>query len=80
MSLVHVLAMSIAEIFGNFHLKTFAANNSHHNLFCGIAGYCGVLYFLVRSFALGGSLLWDLNYVEADITLTGTCCCFFYPG
>ena len=80
MSLVHVLAMSIAEIFGNFHLKTFAANNSHHNLFCGIAGYCGVLYFLVRSFALGGSLLWVSTMLEAGITLTGTLVAFFILG
>ena len=80
MSLAHVLAMSLAEIFGNFHLKTFAGNNSHHNLFCGIAGYCGVLYFLVRSFALGGSLLWVSTMLEAGITLTGTLFAFFVLG
>ena len=80
MSLVHVLAMSIAEIFGNFHLKTFAANNSHHNLFCGIAGYCGVLYFLVRSFALGGSLLWVSAMWEGMITVLGAGFAIFVLG
>lgn len=80
MSLAHVLAMSIAEIFGNFHLKTFAGNNNHHNLFCGIAGYCGVLYFLIRSFALGGSLLWVSTMLEAGITLMGTLVAFFILG
>jgi multidrug transporter EmrE-like cation transporter len=80
MSLAHVLAMSIAEVFGNVHLKNFAASNSHHNLFCGIAGYCGVLYFLVRSFALGGSLLWVSTMLEAGITLSGTLFAFFVLG
>jgi len=71
MSLVPIFAMSVAETFGNFHLKNFAASNSHHNLFCGIAGYCGVLYFLVRSFALGGSLLWVSAMWEGMITVLG---------
>ena len=80
MSLAHVLAMSIAEVFGNFHLKTFASSNSHHNLLCGVMGYCGVLYFLIRSFALGGSLLWVSTMLEAGITLTGTLFAFFILG
>ena len=80
MSLAHVLAMSIAEIFGNFHLKNFAASNSHHNLFCGIAGYCGVLYFLVRSFALGGSLLWVSAMWEGMITVLGAGFAIFVLG
>ena len=80
MSLAHVLAMSIADIFGNFHLKNFAASNSHHNLFCGIAGYCGVLYFLVRSFALGGSLLWVSAMWEGMITVLGAGFAIFVLG
>jgi multidrug transporter EmrE-like cation transporter len=80
MSLAHVLAMSVAETFGNFHLKNFAASNSHHNLFCGIAGYCGVLYFLVRSFALGGSLLWVSAMWEGMITVLGAGFAIFVLG
>ena len=80
MSLVHVLAMSLAETFGNVHLKTFAANNKHHNLVCGIAGYCGVLYFLVRSFALGGSLMWVSAMWEGMITVLGAGFAFFVLG
>jgi len=80
MALATVFAMSLAEIFGNFHLKTFAANNSKHNLVCGVMGYCGVLYFLVRSFALGGSLLWVSTMLEAGITITGTLFAFFVLG
>jgi multidrug transporter EmrE-like cation transporter len=80
MSLAHVFAMSLAETFGNFHLKNFAANNSHHNLFCGIAGYCGVLYFLVRSFALGGSLLWVSAMWEGMITVLGAGFAIFVLG
>ena len=80
MSLAHVFAMSLAETFGNFHLKNFAASNSHHNLFCGIAGYCGVLYFLVRSFALGGSLLWVSAIWEGMITVLGAGFAIFVLG
>jgi multidrug transporter EmrE-like cation transporter len=80
MSLAHVFAMSLAETFGNFHLKNFAASNSHHNLFCGIAGYCGVLYFLIRSFALGGSLLWVSAMWEGMITVLGAGFAIFVLG
>jgi multidrug transporter EmrE-like cation transporter len=80
MSLAHVFAMSLAETFGNFHLKTFAGNNNHHNLFCGIAGYCGVLYFLIRSFALGGSLLWVSAMWEGMITVLGAGFAIFVLG
>ena len=80
MSLAHVFAMSIAETFGNFHLKNFAASNSHHNLLCGLMGYCGVLYFLVRSFALGGSLMWVSAMWEGMITVLGAGFAFFVLG
>jgi len=80
MALVTVFAMSVAEIFGNFHLKTFAANNSKHNLMCGVMGYCGVLYFLIRSFALGGSLLWVSAMWEGMITVLGAGVAFFVLG
>ena len=80
MSLAHVLAMSVAETFGNVHLKNFAASNSKHNLFCGVAGYCGVLYFLVRSFALGGSLLWVSAMWEGMITVLGAGFAIFVLG
>ena len=80
MSLAHILAMSVAETFGNVHLKNFAASNKHHNLFCGIAGYCGVLYFLVRSFALGGSLLWVSAMWEGMITVLGAGFAIFVLG
>jgi multidrug transporter EmrE-like cation transporter len=80
MSLAHVLAMSVAETFGNVHLKNYAASNSHHNLFCGVAGYCGVLYFLVRSFALGGSLLWVSAMWEGMITVLGAGFAIFVLG
>lgn len=80
MSLAHVFAMSLAETFGNFHLKNYAASNSHHNLFCGIAGYCGVLYFLIRSFALGGSLLWVSAMWEGMITVLGAGFAIFVLG
>jgi multidrug transporter EmrE-like cation transporter len=80
MALVTVFAMSVAEIFGNFHLKTFAASNSKHNLVCGVMGYCGVLYFLIRSFALGGSLLWVSAMWEGMITVMGAGVAFFVLG
>jgi hypothetical protein len=80
MSLAPIFAMSLAEIFGNFHLKSFAASRNKNNLVCGIMGYCGVLYFLVRSFAMGGSLLWVSAMWEGMITVLGAGVGFFILG
>ena len=80
MSVLNILLMSIAEIFGNLHLKSFASSKKHTSLACGILGYCGVLYFLVRSFAIGGSLLWVSAMWEGMITVLGAGVAFFILG
>jgi multidrug transporter EmrE-like cation transporter len=80
MSIAHVFAMSVAEIFGNFHLKNYASTSKRNNLLCGLFGYCGVLYFLVRSFALGGSLLWVSAMWEGMITVLGAGVAYFLLG
>ena len=80
MALASVVSMSFSEIFGNFHLKMFSHKNTHHNLLCGILGYCGVIYFLVQSFQLGGSLMWVSAMWEGMITLLGAGVAFFLLG
>ena len=80
MSVETVLMMSLSEIFGNFHLKNYAASNKHHNLMCGLLGYCGVLYFLIRSFTIGGSLLLVTALWEGMITVLGVLVGYFVLG
>lgn len=46
---LNLIILSIAEIFGDFHLKFFARSNKLSNLLGGLAGYVGVVYFLIVS-------------------------------
>jgi len=77
MSLVHVFAMSCAEIYGNTNLKLFTESNHHGHLMSGILGYVGVVFFLIKSLMSGGlmyvSVLW-----EAMITILGSLVAYFY--
>ena len=63
MSLFNLILLSITEIFGDFKLKDFSRTNSPTALLQGLAGYSGVIYFLIKSFR-GGNVtyvngMWD---------------------
>ncbi len=49
MSLLNIGLLSLIEIFGDFQLKSFADTNKFIYLVNGIAGYIGVVFFLVKS-------------------------------
>ncbi|NBX49279.1 hypothetical protein EBT25_04905 [bacterium] len=63
MSLVDLIGVTLAEILGDFQLKFFAREHQLGNLFGGLAGYIGVIFFLIRSFAKGNVMyvngMWD---------------------
>ena len=59
MSLVDITAMSIVEIVGDFAFKKFANEGGAAYFATGVAGYVGVLYFLIRS--LQGSTVLMVN-------------------
>ena len=59
MSYVDIGALCLAEIVGDFGLKDFANNGGSQGFTIGIAGYIGVIWFLIRS--LQGSTVLLVN-------------------
>lgn len=63
MSLVNLLALSITEIIGDFGFRAFAEKGIQQGFFQGIAGYIGVIYFLIKSLKTSNVLfvngMWD---------------------
>jgi multidrug transporter EmrE-like cation transporter len=63
MSLVDITLLSLVEIVGDFGFKAFARGGQLFDFGQGIAGYVGVIYFLIRSFTVGNVLyvngMWD---------------------
>lgn len=62
-SFVSILLLCIVEIYGDFALRFYAQTNNQVYLFHGIAGYVGVVYFLIQSLRLKNVLyvngMWD---------------------
>jgi multidrug transporter EmrE-like cation transporter len=81
MVLLEVLGMSCAETFGNFNLRRFAqsGNSAHSHLGLGILGYAGVLFFLIRAFALKNLLVVTALW-EGMITVIGAGTAYFILG
>ena len=63
MSLINLTGLTLAEIIGDFQLKFFARDHQLGNLFGGLAGYAGVIFFLIKSLAKGNVMyvngMWD---------------------
>ena len=59
MSLADITAMSVVEIVGDFAFKKFANEGGATYFATGVAGYIGVVYFLIRS--LQGSTVLMVN-------------------
>lgn len=60
---VNMLMLCLTEIFGDFQLKFFARGGGLLNLGGGMAGYLGVIYFLIKCFRVSNVLyvngIWD---------------------
>jgi len=58
-----ITMLSLVEIYGDFSLRFYAQTNKLVYLLNGIAGYIGVVYFLVQSLRLKNVLyvngMWD---------------------
>jgi len=63
MSNLDVMALSIAEIVGDFGFKSFARGGGAPGFAQGALGYVAVIYFLIRSLRVGNVLyvngMWD---------------------
>lgn len=55
--------LSVAEIFGDFKFKDFARLGGIENFTQGLAGYAGVIFFLIRSLRVNDVIyvngMWD---------------------
>ena len=58
MSVFNLLALSFSEIIGDFQLKYYAKEKNLQYLFGGIAGYAGVIFFLVRALIQKSNILY----------------------
>ena len=58
-----IVLLSVVEIYGDFALRFYAQTNNITYLFHGIAGYVGVIFFLIQSLRQGNVLyvngMWD---------------------
>lgn len=63
MGLTDIVLLSAVEIFGDFNLRWYAQTDAPRYLAGGIAGYLGVLYYLIKSFRSDNVLyvngMWD---------------------
>lgn len=80
MTLINVLAMTLAEIFGNANFKHFAGGAGHHgHLLGGFVGYLGVMYFLIQSFSSTSMLVTTFMW-EGMITVLGSAYAVLFLG
>jgi multidrug transporter EmrE-like cation transporter len=70
MAMVNVVMMTVAELFGNAHLKWFAENGKHHHLGLGVVAWLAVLFFLVKALSQK-SMMWTCIMWEAMIVVGG---------
>ena len=63
MSMLNIILLSFAEVFGDFGYKTFARTGTTASFAQGSLGYVGVIYFLIKSLRQGNVLyvngMWD---------------------
>lgn len=62
-ALSSIFFLSVVEIYGDFALRFYAQTNNITYLFHGIAGYAGVVFFLIQSLRSANVLyvngMWD---------------------
>ena len=79
MTILNVLFMTLAELFGNTHLKWFSSEGRHHNLVFGLLAYCLVIYFLIRTLSCS-TMMWTCIMWESMILVGGAITAYFIFG
>jgi len=63
MSMLNIILLSVAEVFGDFGYKAYARTASKTSFAQGTLGYIGVIYFLIKGLRQGNVLyvngMWD---------------------
>jgi multidrug transporter EmrE-like cation transporter len=79
MSLLGVLAMTSAELFGNAHLKWYSGNGKNHHLGLGILAWGLVLFLLIQTLRTS-SMMWTCIMWEAMIVVGGAITAYVFFG
>jgi multidrug transporter EmrE-like cation transporter len=63
MSLRLIVLLSLAEVVGDFQLKSYARTRDLNSLYIGLAGYAAVIFFLIQALKSANVLyvngMWD---------------------
>lgn len=79
MKWLNIIALSSAEIVGDFALKEYANKGGIMNLTNGILGYAGVIVFLIRSLK-GNTILAVNNEWDGVSALIESVCAYIFLG
>jgi multidrug transporter EmrE-like cation transporter len=79
MTILNVLLMTVAELFGNAHLKWYAENGKNHHVALGVIAWLVVLIFLVKTLK-SQSMMWTCIMWEAAIVVGGAITAYFVFG
>lgn len=77
--LLNICLMTFTELFGSINIQKYAKSNSYKDLFFGILGYIGLLFFLYKSF-LTGDMLWVSTMWQGMVIVFGSAFAYFYLG
>jgi multidrug transporter EmrE-like cation transporter len=62
-SMIIIILLCVSEIYGDFSLRFYAQTNNVNYLAHGVAGYAGVVYFLIQALRVKNVLyvngMWD---------------------
>jgi len=79
MTILNVVCMSVAEIFGNRSIQNYAQSRKMRDLILGLLGYIVVIYFLYRSFS-NKNMMWVSAMWQGMIIVLGSAFAYFYIG
>lgn len=79
MTLINVMGITAAQIFGDFGFKDFVLSRDNIGLFRGAIGYIGVVFFLLKSLATN-NILWINGMWSGSTLIFETAAAFFLLG
>lgn len=75
----NMLGLCLVEVFGDFQFKNFARGGGIENFAGGIAGYIGVIYFLIASLFMN-DVIWVNGMWDGSSALIETLFAYFMFG
>lgn len=75
----NMLGLCLVEVFGDFQFKNFARGGTIGNFAGGIAGYIGVIYFLISSLMMN-DVIWVNGIWDGSSALIETLFAYFMFG